>query len=111
LHLTGAHPLGNNNQLLPIPRFRVYLGTTSAWLGGGSERHLGSNEAMLRGILLFKISRFIDCNPAYPVEVAFAVANCISPCARIKAMTKESFVSQAYHRTMETGYYEAQRQR
>src|SRR5207245_6509424 len=39
---------------------------SSAWLGGG----LGLNEAILRGILSFKISRFVDGNPAYPVEVA-----------------------------------------
>jgi hypothetical protein len=31
---------------------------------------LGANDAILRGILSFKISRFVDGNSAYPVEVA-----------------------------------------
>jgi hypothetical protein len=31
---------------------------------------LGSNDAILKGILSFKISRFIDCNATYPVEIA-----------------------------------------
>src|SRR5262245_15315907 len=49
---------------------------------------LGSNEAMLRGILLFKISRFIDCNPAYPVEVAICSCQLHEPLCTHKGNDK-----------------------
>ena len=57
---------------------------SSAWLGGG----LGLNEAILRGILSFKISRFVDGYPAYPVEVAICRCQLREPLCTHKGKDK-----------------------
>jgi hypothetical protein len=54
---------------------------------------LGSNAEIRRRVLSYKIGRFVDGRTVYSVKVAIGGARCVSPCCRIQATTKASFVN------------------
>ena len=62
MRVTVMGPQGHQQEIETI----IATGCTGFVLSSS----LGSNDAMLRGILSFKISRFVKGNPAYAVEVA-----------------------------------------